>query len=48
MSEDQSGPNPVTQRAVNVGMPRWMIWAFAGKMILVVAIVAVVFWIANS
>lgn len=30
------------------GMPRWMIWAFAGKMAAVVAIVGAVLWWANA
>jgi len=37
-----------TSRQANGRMPRWIIWAFAGKMVLVVAIVAVVFWVANT
>ncbi|WP_281190418.1 hypothetical protein [Novosphingobium naphthalenivorans] len=36
------------QSSGNNGMPRWMIIAFAAKLVLVVAIVIAVVWWANA
>ena len=35
---------PIPQKS---GIPRWMIWAFAGKMALVTAITVAIVWYAT-
>ncbi|NBC37100.1 hypothetical protein GTZ99_11080 [Novosphingobium sp. FSY-8] len=46
------GPPQAKQRGMDdggksQGIPRWLIWAFAAKMALVVVVVAAVIWWAN-